>query len=106
MDNIIIKGAIFQCNVGITEQEQQTKQEIIVDVTIQKDLNELNDNINNTLDYNQIHKEIKEKIENKTYQLIETIAEDIAQITKPATITVKKPGALQNTEYAAVTIIR
>jgi len=109
MDNIIIKNAICQCNVGITEQEQQTKQEIIVDLTIQKDLQPAatSDNIKDTLDYYALHQEVKNKIENKPYKLLETIAEEIAEmIPASVTVTVKKPAALQNTKYAAVTITR
>ena len=109
MDKIILKNATFKCNVGITEEEQEQKQEIIVDLEIERSLQQAatTDNIKDTLDYYAIHKEIKNKIENKSYKLIETMAEEIAEIIPaPVTITVKKPAALENTKYAAVTITR
>lgn len=112
MDKIIIKNARFLCTVGINKAERKEKKEIILDVEIYFDTRNLADSIENTINYAEVYKKIKEVIEHKEYHLIETIAHDVADAilesfdTNKVKLVVKKPSALANAEYAAVAITR
>jgi dihydroneopterin aldolase len=116
MDKIIIKNAKFKCNIGITDKERRKKQEILIDVELFfniKNTSSTND-IKNTIDYSKLHEAIRNIVEKKGYNLIETLAESIAKETlsdyliKKIIVRVKKPEALRkkNVEYAAVEITR
>lgn len=115
MDKIIIKNAKFKCNIGVTEKEREKKQEIIIDAELFFNLKkDLGDDIKNTIDYSEVHKSIKNIAEKKEYNLIETLADNIAKEIlsnyqiKKIILRAKKPEALskKNAEYAAVEIIR
>jgi len=112
MDKIIIKNAKFLCNVGVTEEERKEKQKIIVDVELYFDMKDITDSIENTIDYSEVNKKIKELIEKKGYNLIETLAKEIADSvlknfnTEKVHIIVKKLNAIPDAEYAGVEMTR
>lgn len=109
---IIIKKAQFQCNVGITEQERSKKQEIIIDIDMFCNIKKSTqtDNIKDTIDYFKVHAGIKKIIENKQYNLLETIANKIADYIlenyniKKISILIQKPNAFKKVEYAGIRI--
>jgi len=116
MDRITIKEAKFLCNLGCTEEERKTKQEIIIDLELFTDTKKSagSKKLEDTIDYVEIHSVMKEVIERDEYILIETLAELIAgQILenfniKQVLVRLKKPQALKdrNVKYAAVEIVR
>lgn len=116
MDKIIINSAHFLCNIGVTEEERKNKQEIIIDLKLFFDsLNAIqSDNIKNTINYSEIYELIKKIAEEKQYNLIEAMAENVAEEifsnfnVNKVVVRIKKPNALadRNVKYVAVEISR
>ena len=113
MDKIIVHGAKFEVNLGVTEEERKKKQQIGIDITLFFDINAAasTDDIEKTINYSLVCKHIATVL-NKEYRLIETIAGSIAAeildsfpVTK-VEICVKKPSALRIAEYTAVEVVR
>lgn len=116
MDKIIAKGLSFSGCHGILPAEKATPQPFIVDLELWLDLHPaaLNDDINMTVNYDQLFHVVGRIVEEKSFNLIETLAETIAgQILKnypveAVEITVYKPQApvTGEFEYFAAKIIR
>lgn len=115
MDRIIIKGAGFNCHIGVSEKERAKKQEIIIDAELFFDIpKNLNDDVQNTVNYSDVHELIKNIAEKSQFKLIEALAEKIAKEIlssckiKKITVKIIKPAAFKskNAEYAAVEITR
>lgn len=101
MDKIIAHGLRFKGCHGVLEIEQQTPQEFIIDLELELDLAPagLNDDLELTVDYDQVFHKIRKIVENKSYKLIETLAENIARAVlenfpvNTVEVTVYKPHA-------------
>ncbi len=116
MDQIIIKGAKFSCNIGVTQKERAKRQEIFIDAELFLDLKKAanTDRIEDTISYSQVHSLMKKTAEGRQYNLIEAMAGHVAEeilnnfSAESALVRVKKPKALadRNAKYAAVEIIR
>ena len=115
-DKLIIKSASFLVNIGHTEEERKKKQRIFVDAELFLDTRKAGrtDNLEDTVNYVEVHKEMKTIIESRHHILIESLAEKISgkilerfSIHK-INITIKKPQALaqQKVRYAAIEITR
>ena len=112
MWNIKIKGARFFSNVGVTDKERSKKQEIIIDVEISKDLMKAakSGNIRDTINYSEVYDLIEKLLNGKSYNLIETIAENISSEmmikfhANEVLARVMKPKALKNADYASVEV--
>jgi dihydroneopterin aldolase len=116
MDRILIKDAPFLCSIGIKEEEREKKQEILIDVELFTHIRgaATTDRIEDTIDYAQVHQLISEEVEKGHFNLIETLAEKIAQLVlhnfdiERVSVKVKKPAALahKGVRYAGVAIKR
>jgi FolB domain-containing protein len=105
MDKIIIEGAPFQSNVGVSEQERRRRQEIIVDLEVFLDLRDAGtrDDLGATVSYVDIHEVAARTVAAKPYFLVEAIAEDLAanvlvsfQAVTGLVVRVTKPAALSD----------
>jgi len=116
MDKIVIKNAPFWCSIGIREEEREKKQEIILDVELYTSVIKAaeTDHVDDTIDYTEVYDHIRKEIEKKHYNLIETLAESVAQriistfhISR-VSVRVKKPAALarEKVAYTAVEVTR
>jgi dihydroneopterin aldolase len=116
MDRIIVKNAPFLCSIGIKEEEREKKQEILIDIELFTDIKRGagTDRIEDTIDYAAVYQLISEEVGKNHYNLIETLAEKIAQRVldnfniERISITIKKPSALahRGVRYAGVAITR
>lgn len=96
--------------VGIFEWEKKVKQDIVINIEIEFDGSEAieKDDIEFTVDYKSITKNIISKVENKEFNLIERIAGDVVKIILEnrralrATVKVDKPGALRFADSVSV----
>ena len=85
---------------GVFKEEQKNGQNFFVDVELSANLQKLNDKLENTINYATIAELVKAEIETNPVQLIETLAERIAdkilhnesKITR-VVVTVHKPDA-------------
>ena len=113
MDKLIIKDSEYSCHVGVSEDEQKQLQIILIDLTLFFDAKPAarSDDIQKTVDYNELSLFIKQLLEKREYHLIETLAEDIARnildkFCEHVIIKVKKIQALSHAKYCAVEIER
>lgn len=114
LDKIKIKDLLIRCIIGLNPDERIKKQDVIINITIYADLSRacVSDNIEDSVDYKTIKKEIIAKIENSSFLLIERMADEITKIclsrtqVKRVTVSVQKPGALRFARSVEVEITR
>lgn len=114
MDKIFIRDLLLRCIIGIYPEERREKQDVVINVEMHCDLRKAGrtDNLNDTVDYKSIKKSILNEVETSQYNLIESLAENIAAIALDdekvgkVVVTVDKPGALRFAKSSAVEIIR
>ncbi len=114
MDRIFIRDLMLRCIIGIYPDERQEKQDIIINAVLECDLSKAHetDRIEDTINYKSIKKDVVRMVEESEYQLIETLAERVAEIclrdpkVDRTTVTVDKPGALRFARSVAVEITR
>ena len=80
-DQLILKGLIFYGHHGCIPAEQVLGQRIGVDVELSLDLKKAaqSDNVEMTVDYSRVYKLIESIVKDKQFNLMEALAEDIAQ---------------------------
>ena len=113
-DEIFIEGIKCYSTIGINNWEKNTKQPLIIDVSLlmEKIDNNNKDNINETINYKLVSYSVKELVEKNTYELIETRSKDIAllclknQKVVEAKVKINKPNALKISNNVGVVITR
>ncbi len=113
-DKIHIRDLLARCIIGIYPEERENLQDVYINVTLHAYFGKacLSDDIVDTVNYKALKKEILEFVEASSYNLIEKLAEEIAQIclkydrVAEVDVTVDKPGALRFARSVAVEITR
>ena len=113
-DQILVRDLRFRCIVGVNDDERQEKQDVVVQITLDVDLRTAgrSDALEDTVDYKALKKEILAMAERSQFQLVEALAESIADIclkrepVSRAVVAVEKPGALRFTRTVGVRIVR
>ena len=112
MDRIIIKDAALFCNIGVSAKERSRKQKIFADAELFLDTVKAakKDDLKFTINYSDVLNLMKRIAGKKEYNLIETLANDIAERIldefKVGKVTVKVKKMLPNMKYAAVELTR
>ena len=114
MDKVFIKNLQIDSVIGVYDWERTIRQRLVLDIEMQADNAKAaaSDNISDALDYHAISVRLTEFIEQSSFQLIETVAEQCADIlqkqfaVKWLKITLNKPGAIANAESVGVIIER
>jgi FolB domain-containing protein len=112
MQRIIIDNLKTNCIIGVKPGERLRPQEITVDVSLSLDLSKAGntDNLEDTVDYDALAKDIVAFIERSQFNLIEKLAYEVAKYVKKITgayeakIVIKKPSAIDHARYAAVEV--
>ena len=102
MDKIFIRELALRCIIGIYPAERREKQDIIINVEMHCDLRKAgrSDDLNDTVDYKAVKKAILKLVEESGFQLIESLAESIADIALSdekilqVVVTIDKPGVV------------
>ena len=113
-DIIYIKDLRVKTIIGIFDWERETKQEVSIDIEFPFDCKKAaaSDSIDDTIDYKTITKGVIKFIEESSYQLQETLAENIASLLKDkygiksVKLRVSKPGALRGAKDVGIHISR
>tara|TARA_B110000438_G_scaffold43317_1_gene43234 strand:+ start:5879 stop:6235 length:357 start_codon:yes stop_codon:yes gene_type:complete len=114
MDTIFLNEMRVETIVGIWDWERKTKQIVSIDLEMGADIKKaaLTDNIEDTLNYKGVSKRIRKFVEDSDFQLVETMAEKIAEIilvefnVPLVTVRVNKPGAIRGSKDVGVFITR
>jgi len=114
MDKIFIRDLELRCIIGIYPEERREKQDIVINVEMHCDLRKAgrSDDLNDTVNYKAVKKSILKLVEESGFQLIESLAENIADIAladdkiQQVVVTIDKPAALRFAKSSAVEITR
>lgn len=114
LDCIHIRDLKFRCIVGINEDERVEKQDVVTNVTLWADLKKacLSDNIDDTVDYKALKKQILLMAEHSHFLLVEALAQAMANIclsydrVQRVKVCVEKPTALRFARTVGVEIVR
>jgi len=113
-DTIFLHDLRIQTVVGIWEWERKIRQTVSIDLDMGADIRAAakTDKIEDTLDYKQIAKRVQQFVEDSSYQLVETLAENIAGVVLREfevpwiVVRVNKPGAIRGSRDVGVLIRR
>lgn len=113
-DQILVKDLRFRCIVGTNEDERHEKQDVVAQITLDVDLRRAGrtDDLADTVDYKALKKEILAMAERSQFQLVESLAQRIADICLKrrqvcrVIIAIEKPGALRFARTVGVRIVR
>ena len=114
MDIIFITDLRIETIIGIYDWERKVRQTISLDLEMGTDIQRAaaTDAIADTLDYKAISKRLIDFVGSSEYQLVETLAEKIAEIVTGEfavpwlRLTVHKPGAVRGSRDVGVIIER
>ena len=114
MDIIFLDGLRIDTVVGIYKWERQIKQQVIFDIEMSADIAKAaaSDHVDDTLDYKAVAKRVIEFVGQSEYRLVETLAENVAQLIikefKVNWIKLKlnKQGAIRGAQDVGVVIER
>jgi dihydroneopterin aldolase len=79
-DRILLEGMTFHGRHGTLPAERELGQPFVVDIELRLDLQAagLSDDLTQTVDYSEVHRQAKEIVEGPPVSLTETVAERIA----------------------------
>jgi dihydroneopterin aldolase len=114
MDILFIQQLALSTTIGVYDWEKKIKQKILVDLQMSSDVSHAaaSDNINDTIDYANVSDAITRHVEQNTFELIETVAQIVADMVLDdfgaqwVSVTIQKPGAVQNAQSVGVKITR
>jgi len=113
-DRIFLRELKTETIIGIYDWERKIRQTLSFDFEFPGDIRRAakSDKIEDTLDYKSVAKRVLAFVEASQYQLVETLAENIAQMIlrefglEWVKITVSKPGAVRGSRDVGVIIER
>lgn len=113
-DRIFITNLTFLAGIGVFAWEKQLQQKLELDVEMLTDIRPaaINEDLKATLDYAQISQRLIEYSQSRHHDLIETLAEKLAQLLleefhiAQVTLTLRKPDAVPAATAVGVTITR
>ena len=111
---IFIDSLRVEAIIGVYDQERTKKQPLIIDIEMQYDALQAShsDNLNYALDYHTLSNDIHAFVSTSSYQLIEALAEAIAErillnkLVKTVKIKLSKPNALDKADNVGIRISR
>ena len=114
MDKIILTDLRINAVIGIWDWEKRHPQTISIDLEIQTDTKKTSqsDSIEDVLDYKAVSKRVKQFIQASQFNLIETLAENVAKIileefdVQWLKLRISKPFAIRDSRNVGVSIER
>lgn len=112
-DEILIEELALFARVGVPEEERMTPQRLIISLRLQprRDFHTLRDDLSGTIDYAAVGEELRRFVRDRTDQLIETLANAMAEHLLAAFNIARvelelRKFVLPETKYVAVRIAR
>ncbi len=114
MDKVFVKGLSVEAVIGVYDWEREIRQRLLFDLEMSNDnrVPAASDNVEDTLDYDRISRRIAEFTGESEFQLIETLAERVAELVlaefavSHLKLTLHKPGAVDIADDVGVSIER
>ncbi|MGE0583407.1 MAG: dihydroneopterin aldolase [Steroidobacteraceae bacterium] len=113
-DRIFLRGLSIDCVIGFIDWERRIKQTVVIDLELPVDCRAaaVRDRVEDTLDYKTVAKRVIAFVEASEFQLVETLAERIAQLilaefaVEWVRVALNKPGAIRGSRDVGVAIER
>ncbi len=113
-DSIVLTGLKVRCIIGIFDWERKRKQDVLISLKFPVDIRKAasRDDIRDAADYKKISKAAIAFVEKSDYQLVETLAERLAERLlsqfkmEEIYLSVSKPGAIRGSQNVGVEITR
>ena len=113
-DTIFINDLTLPCTIGAFEPERIAKQTVVISVEMSVDLMKpsLSDNLEDTLSYDQVYRQITDLVTSSEFFLLEGLAGAIAALcldnalVRKVKVYIEKPKVLPLAKSAAVEITR
>ena len=115
MGTVYVQDLKITCIVGIYEKERELKQNLFLDIEMDLDFGDAanTEDVSHTVDYAHVSDAIEAWVQERKFQLIETLAEQGCQLifdrwssVQRCYIKVKKPAAVPQAQHAAVSVNR
>jgi 7,8-dihydroneopterin aldolase/epimerase/oxygenase len=114
MDIVYISDLKVDTVIGIFDWERRIRQTVSLDLEMATDIRKAaaSDHIDDALDYKNIGKRVIQFIEDSDFQLVETLAERVAEVVREEfgvawlKLRLSKPGALRGSRDVGVIIER
>lgn len=114
MDIIFLHDLRIDTVIGIWEWERKIRQTVTVDLELAADIRKAtaSDSVEDTLNYKSVAKRVQQFVGDSSFQLVETLAENIAAIVLDefevpwVRVRVNKPGAIRGARDVGVLIER
>ena len=114
MDTIFLKDLRVEAIIGIRDWERRIRQTVSIDLELAADIRSAaaTDSIDDALNYKQVAKRVQHFVAESEFQLVETLAERIAEIVLDefdvpwVDVRVNKPGAIRGATDVGVRIRR
>ena len=114
MDKIFLTALTTETVIGIFDWEREVKQAISIDLEMSADIRRAarSDTIEETLNYKAVAKRVLAFVQDSRYQLVETLAEQVARMilsefpVEWVRLTLHKPGAIRFSKDVGVMIER
>jgi len=114
-DIIAIEDLRVNCIVGVHDWERQKEQPVLITVELYVPIGlaATGDDLNQTVNYSTINKSLQKQVQTGQYQLLETMAEELAKMilaehrsVRGVKVVIKKPRAILEAQWARVEITR
>lgn len=113
-DSIFIRALRIETIIGIYDWERSIKQPVVLDIEMATDIRKAaaSDHIDDTLNYKAVAKRVIAFVEQSQFQLVETLAEEIAALILKefpvpwVRLTLNKEGAVRGAQGVGVIIER
>jgi dihydroneopterin aldolase len=114
MDIVFIEDLAVETVIGIYDWERKIRQKVVFDLEMATDIRQAaaSDTIDHTLDYKAVAKRVIQFVESSEFQLVETLAERVAEIIIKEfnvpwlKLKLSKPGAVRGSKAVGVMIER
>ena len=114
MGKVFLRDLRVETIIGIFDWERTTRQVVNIDLEMAADIARAaqSDSIEDALDYKSLSKRLIDFVSGSSYQLVETLAEEIARIVRGefgvpwVKVTLSKPGAIRGARDVGVVIER
>jgi 7,8-dihydroneopterin aldolase/epimerase/oxygenase len=114
MDKIFLSALTVECIVGIWDWERKVKQTVVLDIEMAADIRRAaaSDRIEDTVDYKKVAKRLLAFVGESQFQLVETLAERIAQVVvvefgvEWVKVRLNKQGAIRGARDVGIEIER
>ena len=114
MDLIFLRDMKVETVIGVWDWERKIRQTVSIDLEMSADIRKAaaSDSVEDTLNYKSVAKRVQAFVGESTFQLVETMAENIAAIVLDefdvawVRVRVNKPGAIRGARDVGVLIER